>query len=127
MNTSTNISIRGYQIAQEGAMLLANIGPGSNPDQVVTAFTMIGMGDDARWWRDATARAQAASDALAEEVAMALPENATLFDTLLVGEKFEVKQLLNSASLERMRSDDAWKVLGEVISQVRGKVPGFDN
>ncbi len=128
MPTADSIfNIRDFSISYEGAQLLANLGPGSNPDEVVAAFAMIGYGDDARAWRSLVRRAQIASDTLSTQAAKIIPPTASLVEVLLAGDTPTMRTLSEDAALQRRLAAEAWTVLGDVIYDVRAKIPGFDH
>lgn len=127
MTISPTFFLRGYHIANEGATLLAGLGPGCNPDEVVVAFSMIGMGDEARLWRQYARRAEIASDALAAKAAEIVPDGSSMLDVLLGSDTPEMRTLIDDAALQRGLSADAWKVLGKVIDNVRARLPSFDH
>ena len=77
-------------------------------------------------WRQYARRAEVASDALAAKTAEIVPEGSSLLDMLLGADTPEMRTLIDDAALQRRMSADAWKVLGEVIDNVRAEFPSFD-
>lgn len=118
--------IQSFTIAREGVALLASLGPGSNPDEVVGAFAMIGMGDDARLWRSRIRSYQAASDKAEAKLTEAMLSGASLFDAILAMDVDAVRLLRDEAAERRLAGDEAWHPLGEIVELAKSILPEGD-
>ncbi len=119
MRTNNTRKIGPYVIAEEGALLISTIGPGSSPNEVIGAFSLIGMGDEARYW--------ASCRRMADEASARVPESqaSTLFDVLVAEESDEVRALREAAVNARAKERDAFFPLGAVAKAVaeNGPIP----
>jgi hypothetical protein len=122
-NSATPVTIREYTLAYEGAELIAGLGPGTNPDMVVAAFAMIGMGDDARCWRTRLRLANEAGDKYNTACAASLPANATFFDMIVATDTPSLNELQSEAWKAHTLAENAWLPLAEVIAEVKGLMP----
>ena len=104
-----------YTVSRAGAAMLAGFGPGSNPDAVIAAFEMIGMGDDARSWASLHRRWQDASAKLPQ------PAGETMLDMLkgMDNESPENARLRADADDLRTQTNTAWWPLDAVIESIK--------
>jgi len=104
-----------YTVSRAGAAMLAGFGPGSNPDAVIAAFEMVGMGDEARYWASLHRRWEGASAKVAP------PAGNTLFDvTMDMGaESPENARLRAEADDLRTQTNAAWWPLEAVIESIK--------
>lgn len=127
MNTMKPYYLGDYIIHREGIELIARLGPGSPPDEVVGALTMIGLGYDARMWRMSVRRAEKASEKLTAVTAKIIPQDASIFDVLMASENPEIRNLLKQVAEERREAAAIWMTTIEpVISDAKSQLPEGD-